>query len=269
MWDLPLWSLFPVTIIVSGVSVAAGVGGGLLYAPLLVLGYGVAPLFALATALVLELFGFASGLVQYVKLRSIDYSLVKKLVHFSALGTIMGVLISRVIPASVLQGLLVVTLIYLAFIFLRGHIKTKPKHPHYTGLKHPHPEIDVTSSITGSTMFGGGLVGLLSGGLGEINEYNFLTKIGLKPAHASGTSVALVSVSALVGITMHFGLFYIERGFDGLDLVVPILSWAVPGVVVGAAVGVRLATHLGTKHLKYLLASLFVFIAMLALMTNW
>lgn len=269
MLELPLWSLFPLTIIVSGVSVAAGVGGGLLYTPLLVLGYGVSPLLGLATALVLELFGFASGLVQYVKLKSIDYSLVKKLVRFSVPGTIVGVLMSRVVPVSVLKWLLAFILVYLAIIFLRGHIKTKPKHPHFTGLKHPHPEIDVTRTIIGSTMFGGGLVGLLSGGLGEINEYNFLTKIGLKPAHAAGTSVALVSMSALVGIVVHFGLLYFEQGLMGLDLIVPIMSVAILGVIVGAAIGVRVATHLGTKHLKYFLSALFIFIAILAVFSDW
>ena len=269
MIELPIWSLFPLALVVSTISVAGGMGGGLLYTPLLVLGYGLSPLLGLATALVLELFGFVSGLVQYVRLKSIDYSLVKKLIIFSVPGTIVGVMLSRVIPSNVLQWLLAGTLVYLSIIFLRGHIKTKPKHPHYTGLKHPHPEVDVTSQILASTMFGGGLVGLLSGGLGEINEYNFLTKIGLKPAHAAGTSVMLVSISALVGIILHGLLFVYEGETLQLQSLAPILLYSVTGVMVGAWLGVRIATHIGVRHLKYLLATLFCFSALLAIISQW
>lgn len=261
MLEIANWILLPVAILVSGVSVAAGIGGGLLYTPVLIFFFGVDPLVALAIALVLELFGFTSGLIQYAKLQSIDYSLVKKLIVFTVPATVLGVVLGRVLPVSLLQFILATTLIYLGLIFLKGHIKTKPKHPHYTGLKHPHPEVDVTPAIQASSFFGGGLVGLLSGGLGEINEYNFLTKIGLKPAHAAGTSVALVVASAFIGIFSHVWFLAEEQGYEVFILTWSILVYGIPGVLIGSWVGVRVATHLGTKHLKYFLSAFFFLLA--------
>lgn len=261
MVEIANWFLLPLTILVSGVFLAAGVGGGLVYAPILIFVFEIEPLTAFAIALVLEMVGFTSGLLQYAKRKSIDYSLVKKLVVYSAPATILGVLLGRVLPMTFVQIILAVTLIYLGLIFLRGHIKTKPKHPHYTGFKHPHPEVDVTTTVKASTFLGGGLVGLFSGGLGEINEYNFLTKIGLKPAHAAGTSVALVSASALIGILSHTWLLVGEQGFAVFAETYSLLLFGIPGALVGSWLGVKLATHLGTRHLKYFLSALFFVLA--------
>jgi uncharacterized membrane protein YfcA len=265
MFDLANWFLFPVAVLVSGVSVAAGVGGGLLYAPILIFVFGVEPLVAFAIALVLELFGFSSGFIQYARRRSIDFSLVKKLIVFSLPATVIGVWLSRVLSIVSVQIILAGTLTYLGLMFLKGHIKTRPKHPHFTGLNHPHPEVDVTSTVKASTFFGGGLVGLLSGGLGEINEYNFLTKIGLKPAHSAATSVALVSASALVGILCHAWLLLNERGLDVFSSTWPFMIYGIPGVLIGAGLGVRVATHLGVRHLKFFLAGLFLLSAIIVL----
>ena len=51
-------------------------------------------------------------------------------------------------------------------------------------------------------MLGGLLVGMISSGLGEVNELNFLKKLKIPVPTVSCTSVFLVAMSAIVGVML-------------------------------------------------------------------
>ncbi len=59
-------------------------------------------------------------------------------------------------------------------------------------------------------MLGGLLVGMISSGLGEVNKLNFLKKLKMTVPAASGTSVFLVAISAIVVVCPH--LFSNQKG---------------------------------------------------------
>ena len=53
-----------------------------------------------------------------------------------------------------------------------------------------------------ASMLGGLLVGMISSGLGEVNQLNFLKKLKMTLPGASGVSVFLVTMSAIVGVML-------------------------------------------------------------------
>ena len=84
-------------------------------------------------------------------------------------------------------------------------------------------------------------MGMISAGLGEINELNFLKKMKLPVPSASATSVFLVAMSATVGSGSH-AYFLVRQGDTSIFAdVISILVFTVPGVIIGAQIGVLLA----------------------------
>ena len=55
---------------------------------------------------------------------------------------------------------------------------------------------------------------------------------------------------------------------DLLPTVVSVVVFAVPGVIIGANVGVRLTTRISTKRMKQVVGSLFIVLALLIVMNN-
>jgi uncharacterized membrane protein YfcA len=54
---------------------ASGVGGATFFSPIFILGLGLPAEVAIGTGLITEVFGFASGLIAYIRKRLIDFSL--------------------------------------------------------------------------------------------------------------------------------------------------------------------------------------------------
>jgi hypothetical protein len=67
--------MLPLAIVISTIATASGVGGATFFAPLFILALGIPPELAIGTALITEVFGFASGLYAYARKRLIDYRL--------------------------------------------------------------------------------------------------------------------------------------------------------------------------------------------------
>ncbi len=94
-------------------------------------------------------------------------------------------------------------LFYLAYQFLLTGKECIPKDPRCTGDSGVSGTWVVTRVTKLTSLLGGLLVGMISAGLGELNELNFLKRMKLPVASASATSVFLVAMSATVGSTLH------------------------------------------------------------------
>ena len=203
--------MFPVGIAIATVAMMAGIGGAALFAPFFMLVLRLEPRIALGAGLVIEFFGFSSGVIGYWRKREIEFGIVKKLVVFSVPATVAGVLLGRLFPAVALQLMLALLLLYLAYQFLFEGKKCLPKDPRCTGISASRVKGVVTPAIRGTSFLGGLLVGMISAGLGEINELNFLQKMKLPVPSASATSVFLVAMSATVGSFFH-AYFLVQHG---------------------------------------------------------
>ena len=266
MIDASFWFMFPIGIVIATTAMMAGIGGAALFAPLFMLVLKLDPLIALGSGLIIEFFGFSSGVIGYWRKKEIDFSIVKPLVVFTLPATIVGVVVGRVIPAVVLQSMLALLLLYLAYQFLFEGKKCQPKDPRCTGVSGVRVKGLVTLITKGTSLLGGLLVGMISVGLGEINELNFLQKMKLPVASASATSVFLVAVSATAGSIIHAYFLISQSDTSIFTEVISILVFTVPGVVVVAQIGVVLANIVKTNLMGKFLGILFVILGILTVL---
>ncbi len=107
------WFLFPAAIAISTVAMASGIGGAVFFSPLFIIVLKLEPSTAIGTALITELFGFASGLSAYWRRRLIDFRLGRQLLVFSIPGAIFGSLVADAFPAAVLNTIFGTGIIFI------------------------------------------------------------------------------------------------------------------------------------------------------------
>jgi len=266
MIDPGLWFVFPVAIGIATIAMMAGIGGAVLFAPFFMLVLKLDPIIALGAGLVIEFFGFSSGVIGYWRKKEINFGLVKSLVIFTVPATIAGVFLGRLIPAFVLQIMLVLLLLYLAYQFILTGKECIPKDPRCTGLTGRSGKLRLTGIIRFTSLLGGLSVGMISAGLGEINELNFLKRMKLPVAAASATSVFLVAMSASAGSIIHGYFLLREDNLSVFTDVISILVFTLPGVIAGAQLGVFLANRINAHLMAKIVGVLFFVLAVLTLM---
>jgi uncharacterized membrane protein YfcA len=261
MLDFSYWYMLPVGVAISTVAMMAGIGGAILYAPFFMLVLKMEPLMALAAGLVIEVLGFGSGVLGYLWKRSINFHVVGQVLWLGIGGTVLGVIAGRLISASLLKIVLALVLHYLSYEFLFNNKVCSPKDPRCTSTTKKHSKKWLRKELKATTFSGGFLLGMVSGGLGEINEFNFLKKLKLSVPAASGTSVFIVAVCALIGIFAHGYLFSATGDMPAVAGLFSLAVFTIPGVVVGAQLGVQLANRIKTSTMSTFLGGLFLLVA--------
>jgi uncharacterized protein len=107
-------------------------------------------------------------------------------------------------------------------------------------------------------------LGMISTGLGEMNDYFLLQRCRLPSKVAIATSVMVVAITALVASTGHV-ISFARQGSEVLDLVLSLVVFTIPGVIVGAQLGSAVASHIPKSMLVRGLGILFIVVATLTL----
>ncbi len=267
MIDASLWFMFPVAVVIATIAMLAGIGGAVMFAPFFMLVLRLDPLIALGAGLAIEVFGFSSGVIGYLRKKVVHFDIVKQLIIFTLPATIVGVALGRVFPALVLKILLASLILYLAYQFLLRGKECLPKDPRCTGVSVISEKFALTKTVKATTLFGGLLIGMISSGLGEVNELNFLQKMKMSVPGASGTSVFLVAMSAIVGVCAHTYFLVSQDELSVFTNVISLLIFTVPGVVLGAQVGVLLSNRINRQSMGKFVGVLFVILAILTVWT--
>lgn len=281
MLDLQYWFVFPISILIATIAMASGVEGATFFSPLFILALGLPPEVAIGTALITEVFGFASGLFAYFRKRLIDYRLGVALLLVTIPLAIVGTVASGIIPAVYLQVILGVGLFVVALSFLR-----QPKHEDVVNLDamirrdYGGPRA-ATSLVTaegeeirytvcnrteGRLLSGIGalFMGMVSTGLGEMNGYFLLQRCRVPSKASVATSVFVVAITALIASAGHFVQFA-RSGGGVLLTVLSLCIFTVPGVIIGGQLGSRVASRIPQRALELGLAVLFIGVAALTL----
>ena len=275
------WYMLPASVLIATIAMASGVGGATFFSPLFILALRLQPEVAIGTALITEVFGFASGLIAYARRRLIDYRLGITLLVVTIPAALLGTYIAGDIEPEFLKVILGVGLFAVAASFLRA-----PDHgdiarmdsaiaeefdgaPAETCLSPSDGEAicyTVCNRNEGRLLAGvGGLfVGLISTGLGELNSYFLLQRCRVPSRVAAATSVFVVALTALTASSGHFVQF-VRTGGSALHTVVSIAAFTVPGVVVGGQLGSYAATRVSQHTMERVLGVLFIFVAALTL----
>jgi uncharacterized membrane protein YfcA len=104
--SLEYWFMFPIAVPVLSTAMASGIGGATFFAPIFLLGLGLAPEVAVGTGLDTGVFGFASGLYAYTRIRLIDYRLGGTLLVATIPLALVGTWVSGRVYPEILKGVL-------------------------------------------------------------------------------------------------------------------------------------------------------------------
>lgn len=275
-----LWYLFPVATAIATIAMASGVGGAIFFSPLFILVLGLDAQVAIGTALLTELFGFSSGLVAYFRSKLIDFKLGKDILKFSIPAAIIGTLVSSYVPSDFLKALFGIGILYIGIQIYRSY--SKEVNEHKSGKNQLEKEnyettlIDSRNQVYQYTycnkprarlfgFIGGAFVGLISVGLGELLDYHLVSKCKVPTPVAVGTAIFCVVITVLVASSGHFYEFFFNSEEGVMDQVVNVVTFTIPGVLIGGQLGPRLQKILPEKYLKVGLSVLFAFIGILML----
>jgi len=278
--SLEFWYMFPVGIVIATIAMASGVGGGTFFSPLFILGLGLSPQLAVGSGLVVEVFGFSSGVYAYAKKQLIDYRVSGMLLSATVPAAVVGVVVAHYADADILKLILGMGLFAVAVSFLRAPDEEVQEALEDMSRKEPGSaetcletadgeEICYTVSNTteGRLLSGiGGLfVGMVSSGLGELNGYFLLQRCRVPSSVAVATSVFVVAVTACVASVGH-AVEIAREGLAGLTTMGSLLLFTVPGVVIGAQLGPRLAERISDRTMEIGLGIVFTLTAILLLL---
>jgi uncharacterized membrane protein YfcA len=275
------WYMLPLGIVVATIATASGVGGATFFAPLFILGFGIPPELAIGTALIIEVFGFGSGLYAYARRRLIDYQLGTAMLVTTIPLALLGTWMAGVIEPNILKAILGVGLFAVAANFLRApEQKTVDRmdaaiEQEYGGEKGETCLISsegqeicytVCNRTEGRLVAAVGALfkGMIATGLGEMDEHFFLERCQVPSVVSVATGVFVVlftTLSASAGYLVRFAL----GGAQELAAVLSLVIFAIPGVILGGQVGPWIVAQFPQRALKRGLHILLLLVAALTL----
>jgi len=277
--SLEFWYMLPVGIVIATIAMASGVGGATFFSPLFILGLGLSPELAVGSGLVVEVFGFGSGVYAYVKRQLIDYRIGGMLLSATVPAAIVGVVVAHFADADILKLILGMGLFAIAISFLRApdeevetaldEMAREDRETAETCLVTAEDEeicYTVCNTTEGRLISGiGGLfVGMVSSGLGELNGYFLLQRCRVPSSVSVATSVFVVAITALIASAGH--VYQVAQGgVTGLATMGNLLLFTVPGVVIGAQLGPEVAKRVPDRAMELFLGGLFTITAGLLL----
>jgi len=276
--SLEFWYMLPIGIVIATIAMGSGVGGTF-FSPLFILGLGLSPQLAVGSGLIVEVFGFGSGVYAYVRRQLIDYKVGGMLLSATVPAAIAGVVIVHFADADILKLILGMGLFAIAVSFLRAPdeeteaaldemAREDPEEAQTCLVTAEDEEICYTVCNTTEGRFisgiGGLFVGMVSSGLGELNGYFLLQRCRVPSSISVATTVFVVSITALaasVGHVVQIG----QGGLPQLATMGNLLLFTVPGVVIGAQLGPMLAERVPDRAMEIGLGGLFTITAGLLL----
>lgn len=259
-WVWPL-ALFAVTFLIGIVAVLAGIGGGVLFVPIVGSVFPFHLDFVRSAGLLLALAGSLSAGPGLLMSGMASLRLAMPFALVGSVFSMVGALVSFAVPADVMQAMLGITIMMIVLLMWRaGRAESSPGPAGAGGGDRIAAALGLTGAyfdpVSGRdidwrvqhTLAGFGafaFIGLVGGmfGLGagwaNVPALNLLLGVPLKGALATSTMVmSIVNTSA--------AWIYIERG-----AVIPMLTVpSVIGVMLGAKIGVRLLRRMHAAVLR-------------------
>lgn len=277
--SVEFWYMLPVGIVVTTVGMASGVGGATFYAPLFILALGLPPRVAIASGLVVEVFGFGSGVYAYVRRQLIDYTIGQAMLMATLPAALTGTALSYYVQGDLLKIMLGMGLIGVALSFLRAPDDAATLQLNLLARQSPDTAETCLTTARGEKIcytvcnktegrlisgLGGFFMGLISSGLGELNGYFLLQRCRVPSSVSVATTVFVVAITALVASAGHLVQIVQDGGAD-LVRTAHLLAFTLPGVVIGAQLGPSVAERVPDRVMEIFLGCLFTFTAGLLL----
>lgn len=269
------WWVFPASIVFSLIALSSGVSGALFFSPFFIVAVGLPPAQAIGAGLLTEVFGMGNGLLNYVRQGVVDYATAKWLLVGAIPAIVFGAVAAHVVPTTVLTLMFGIGLLVLG-AFLVSHDPPENCQPgsgesEFLRQKNTGQgkiTIQATDGETfvydrcwrlpgiGLATVGGFITGLISAGLPEITTTQLIVRCRLPPRVAVATSVFVLAVAAIAGAVVHA---------LAATPVWYIVSWSIPGVVIGGTVGTRVSKYVPSEIMEPALGIVFAFVGVFVL----
>ncbi len=229
-------------IVIAATVIALGLGGGIIWAPFLILVFGLPAKQMVPTSLIIQTIGLGSATFRYTVQRKVNWKLARKVVLYGIPGLFTGIFLVGLLPQNLFDfalGFIAMTVTFF-FIYDLDHVKGKQKASakSQNGLFFTVPFLTMLTS-------------LFSIGIGDYLVPYFKEKMNIPMNISIATSVAFMFIFACIGACIMF-----VTKFD--------INWA---IIVPAGIGVSLGGQIGSRINNYLsentLKELFTFLLML------
>ena len=266
-----LWSslLFVLCIFLGVIAVIAGVGGGILYVPII---SAISPLhldFVRGSGLVVALAGAIGASPRLLKTGMASLRLALPLAFFSSIGAIIGANLGMALPSRLVELILgVVIIAVIAFTLSMKRIDCPPLRKEDSLTRRMNIGGTYTDGITGNSVewgirrmplglitffvigFMGGVFGL-SSGWANVPALNLLLGTPLKVAVATSVLIITMTSSAASWV-------FINQGAILPIIVVPSMA----GMMLGTRIGAKLLSRIPGTKVRYFVLGILVFAAL-------
>lgn len=222
-------------ITISTIVTTLGIGGGILWSPLLILGFKLSPQEAVTTSLMIQVIGLSSGSIAYLKAGLVQMRLVAILFFIAVPGVIIGSVIGVTLPPQVVQMGLGIMSLMLAILFVSTAVPL-------TIDKQTNIDTKELTKILPIPGFFGLLMGLLSVGISEWLIPALRSKLGLSMPEAVATVISVMFGLAVVASISH-GLLAHTVHWN-------YFMYGALGTAIGGQLGPRLAQQIDEGVLK-------------------
>jgi uncharacterized membrane protein YfcA len=237
---MDLWYLIPIGICIATFASLIGIGGGLLWAPFLILVLKIDPKVAVLISFIIQLVGMGSATFSNIRNKLIFWKLAVRVLPFIALGVMVGSFLNQRLanPQFLEMGLGIVSI----FVSLFFAFQTERYDANLNLDKSLLPPLWFKTQ----SGFFGIISGLFSVGIGDFLIPIMRTRMKIPMKYTIGTSLFLNFSIAFTGSIFSFGLSTTALNQHHLW----ILGYSWIGVIIGGQLGPRLSNTVADSRLK-------------------
>ncbi|MFQ5683859.1 MAG: sulfite exporter TauE/SafE family protein [Candidatus Binatia bacterium] len=272
------WWMLPVAFCVCVMATSSSVEGAVFFSPIFILlfpiiaGVKIVPIEAVFLALAIEVFGFGSALLGYLRRQLVDTSIAKKVLSVSIPVAIGFGFLSHSVSNKLITGLIGVMMFVLSgavlFALTKGGARCLESeegtgHALQADMPRGHDWYAYDHGLFGIawSAMGGLMVGLTGIGIGELTTTSLIVRHGLPVRIAVGTGILIVFATVLPATLVHAYVF--STGV--LDVHWNILFMTIPAVVSGGQVSPLINSRVNGERMKAFLSLLFITVGSLLL----
>ena len=224
-------------LFIATASVTIGIGGGILWTPLLILAYGLSPQEAIATSLLIQIIGMGSGSFAFLRANMVEKKLTLIFFLTALPGVIIGSIITVNLPQQPIQMALGIMAMLLAVLFVTSQDQLDEEQDEY------HFDRKKVNRLLPIPGFFGFIMGFLSLGIGEWLIPAMRNKLHLDMKRCVATIVPMMFLLASVASILHWSLMEepVQMNY---------FLWGSLGTLIGGQIGPRVARYIDDRILK-------------------
>ena len=224
-------------LFISTAAMTIGIGGGILWTPLLILAYGLSPQEAIATSLLVQVIGMGSGSFVFLRTKLFEKKLAVVFFLAALPGVIIGSIVTVNLPEQPVQMALGIMAMLLALLFVASQDQLDEEQNDY---RFDRKKVNRLLPIPG---FFGFIMGFLSLGIGEWLIPAMRNRLHLNMRRCIATIIPMMFLLAVVASALHWSLM--EE-----SLQMNYFLWGSLGTLIGGQIGPRVAQYIDDRMLK-------------------